>query len=500
MPAYVPGFDYDVFVSYAHVDNVSLSDDPREGWVYTLKDNLKKLLSQKLGRADWGDIWIDYSLPRDEPFPKKLSDAVQSSVTLLVVLSEGYLESDWCRQERELFLETAGRSAVNEGRVFLVRRTDLKHDCWPEPFHGLLGYEFFTKTREEVPAQTLGWPHADPKNEADRPYFQRVDDLSGNLKKRLQAMKKEAAKPDEPPLTVDKAEQAVRPTDQYPVNIFLAETTPDLGDLRDQIRRHLGQEEIGVLPDAFYERAPAAFKTAMEADLERSLLFVQLLGQYVTPKAPGLPAGYEGLQLDLARSAGKPILRWHDPDLDRAKVQNPDLLKGQEVMVVPFEDFKGEVVNQVRRLALHKDRQEVIPGNALTLIRVDSSDMDVAIRITESLKKHRIGFDIIEDDQEFADLAEDEQYSTHALMVVYGQCERSWTRAQLRNCRRIVMHRRLHPPVCAVYVDPRAREPLGMQLPELHILSGLERGLETPELGNFFEAVQKRAQMSPPGL
>lgn len=117
MPAYVPGFDHDVFVSYAHVDNVSLSDNPEEGWVYTLKDNLKKLLSQKLGRTEWGDIWIDLRLPRDEPFPSKISDAVQSSATLLVVLSDGYLESDWCRQELELFLKAAAGKAEKMGEL-----------------------------------------------------------------------------------------------------------------------------------------------------------------------------------------------------------------------------------------------------------------------------------------------------------------------------------------------------------------------------------------------
>ena len=502
MPAFVPGFDHDVFVSYAHVDNVSLSENREEGWVYTLKDHLKKLLSQKLGRTEWGDIWIDLRLPGDEPFPTKISNAVQSSATLLVVLSGGYLESDWCRQERELFLKAAAREAGEKGRIFIVRLTDLKHDLWPKPFQGRLGYEFFAKTREEVPARTLGWPHADPKNETDRPYFQRLDDLSGALEKRLQVMKRAVednlGKP--PHAGGRTVKQTAAPADRHPVNIFLAETTPDLSSFRDKISRHLEQEEIGVLPDAFYDRAPTAFKTAMETDLEHSVLFVQILGPYMTPKAPGLPAGYEGLQLDLARKSDKPILRWHDPDLDHSMARNPELLKGEDVMVMPFEDFKGEVVSRVRRLALHQDRQEVIPGDALTLIRADSRDIDAANRITEVLKKHQIGFDIVEDDKEFADLAGDEQYRAHALMVVYGQCGRSWTKGQLRNCRRIMMRRRLDPPVCAVYVDRQAREPLGMQLPALHILSGLESGLETPELGNFFLAVQERAQTRPPGL
>ena len=76
--------------------------------------------------------------------------------------------------------------------------------------------------------------------------------------------------------------------------VFLAEATPDLDDLRDNIRRYLNQANIRVLPETYYDRTPNAFRTAMEADLDQSLVFVQLLGLYVGPKTPDLPKGYEG--------------------------------------------------------------------------------------------------------------------------------------------------------------------------------------------------------------
>ncbi len=49
-----------------------------------------------------------------------------------------------------------------------------------------------------------------------------------------------------------------------------------------------------------YNRSLDAYLAAAAADLHQSLVFVQLLGPYVTPKAPDLPHGYEGLQLDIA--------------------------------------------------------------------------------------------------------------------------------------------------------------------------------------------------------
>ena len=168
------------------------------------------------------------------------------------------------------------------GRIFLVRVDALDHNRWPEAFHGLLGQRFFEQANNDAPARTLGTPLAnDPEK---RLYFQRLDDLSRELATKLLEMK-QASEP--------------QPPDNSPV-VYLAEATPDLDDLRDNIRRYLNQANIRVLPETYYDRTPNAFRTATEADLDHSLVFVQLLGLHVWPKTPDLPKGYEGLQLDVA--------------------------------------------------------------------------------------------------------------------------------------------------------------------------------------------------------
>ena len=54
--AYVPGYDHDVFVSYAHLD-----DQGESAWVTTLVRHLDTELRQRLGTKDLM-IWIDRSL------------------------------------------------------------------------------------------------------------------------------------------------------------------------------------------------------------------------------------------------------------------------------------------------------------------------------------------------------------------------------------------------------------------------------------------------------
>ena len=64
--AYVPGYKNDIFVSYAHVDNIPLSGSSK-GWVETFIDNLSTKLAQKIGRADLFKLWDDRLLAQNAP-------------------------------------------------------------------------------------------------------------------------------------------------------------------------------------------------------------------------------------------------------------------------------------------------------------------------------------------------------------------------------------------------------------------------------------------------
>src|SRR5215510_863020 len=118
---------------------------------------------------------------------RQSSKAVSHSATLLVILSESYLTSEWCQRELTLFLQAAAQTGSATGRIFLVRVDALDHNRWPEAFHGLLGQKFFEQANVDAPARTLGTPLAnDPEK---RLYFQRLDDLSRELATKLLEMK-----------------------------------------------------------------------------------------------------------------------------------------------------------------------------------------------------------------------------------------------------------------------------------------------------------------------
>jgi hypothetical protein len=62
--SFVPGYEHDVFVSYAHIDDrpsfePRAGEEPPLGWVGTLVRYLKNQLGQNLGRSDACKLWFD---------------------------------------------------------------------------------------------------------------------------------------------------------------------------------------------------------------------------------------------------------------------------------------------------------------------------------------------------------------------------------------------------------------------------------------------------------
>ena len=102
--AYVTEFEHDVFVSYAHADNqVAIGGETGYGWVTTLRHNLIHATG-----ALRKDVYIDHQLKPGAPFDADLRSKVERSALLLIVLSQSYIESDWCGKELEHFVNTHG--------------------------------------------------------------------------------------------------------------------------------------------------------------------------------------------------------------------------------------------------------------------------------------------------------------------------------------------------------------------------------------------------------
>jgi hypothetical protein len=144
MAAYVPKFENDLFISYAH------EDDRR--WVQSFEDELRDEVSRRLGLAI--SIWQDTERIRaGQNWQAAIRDGIKQSAAFLAIISPRYQNSRWCQLERNEFqAQFAANEFVTSGRFFKVVKTP-----WPEQGHRLFleaiqDVEFF-KDDEDGPRE-----------------------------------------------------------------------------------------------------------------------------------------------------------------------------------------------------------------------------------------------------------------------------------------------------------------------------------------------------------
>src|SRR3712207_4789062 len=100
--------DRRIFLSYARLDDeVPALDAAANGWVRYLYDQLQLALRQRLGGQV--EFWRDRKdINENEVFDEVIEEGLKGSAPLLAVVAPSYLNSRWCRRERQRFVEMHG--------------------------------------------------------------------------------------------------------------------------------------------------------------------------------------------------------------------------------------------------------------------------------------------------------------------------------------------------------------------------------------------------------
>lgn len=96
MSVYVSQYQYDIFVSYADINNNFPEKD--KGWVTTFVDTLKNFLAEKIGENSYS-LWSKKMLPGNIPSTDYSIQCVENSAVFLLILSPAYLENKNCNLE-----------------------------------------------------------------------------------------------------------------------------------------------------------------------------------------------------------------------------------------------------------------------------------------------------------------------------------------------------------------------------------------------------------------
>lgn len=466
---YVSGYKHDVFVSYAHIDDEPLAGD--KGWVTTFVGYLKNVLDKGLGSRDTV-IWMDRGLRHNESFPEQIEAALRDSATLLVLASPSYLQSEWCARERSSFLKAVRESAAAGARVFRVDLDKLQPSDFPSEFRELLGYPFWAPDTNGNP-QTLGSPVVDALRQPE--YFTALTKLRIELGEELRRLR---------------ARAGTQPSLPSGPAIFLAETTDDQDDEREELDAYARQAGLSIVPSSFYPREDQAeFQRRMEADLRLSRVFVQLLSHVPGKRMPGWTCRLPALQYEMAKKAGVPVLQWRsrELDLERLKTTSPEhfgLATGQDVRACGIEEFKRAVVNAARQERTQPPR----PNGCVIFVNSDSADRPYAADVCRILKEEGFGYSmpLVEERSKPAEVREDLELNLatcDGLILLYGSTPVTWVRRQLAQGRKILSQRETPlQSLALVMCPPEEKQDVDYELPNMRSFdcrNGLRRDVVT---------------------
>ena len=238
---YLRQYEHDIFVSYAHAE--SLND-----WSKRLVDEARKFVAGGLGLRQTKDVdlWMDYKISGNAPLTRQLRDKVEKSGVLLVLMSEWYLESSWCRDELGWFFD-AVRQKRADRPVFVVRVRATDHSLWPDVFkdergHPLVGYDFVRDAEDDSLGLPKGYPS--PENAPDsKEFYMAVGKLASDIAAQMRALAQSEARPPAPA-------PALREKQTRGERIFLAAApAEDVDDLRDELAGLLRAQGCVVIPE-----------------------------------------------------------------------------------------------------------------------------------------------------------------------------------------------------------------------------------------------------------
>ena len=392
-------FGKHVFISYAHGDNLEVAG---QGWVSRFHELLEGFLTSNLKRTK-AVIWRDKRLADNDVFDPVIMQQLPDSAVLVAVLSDNYVESEWCRREAEAFCEaaeqTVGLAPDNKSRVFkIIRLPPERQDKLPTPLRETLGSNFFVRLDKD---------ERESKDENDKPlpldpcygddYGKRlnlrVSLLAQDIANTLKAIEGAAVSTGIP--LASAAVGAKRPT------VYLAQCGDDRRDHREALRSELVSRGYPLLPDRELPSAEGACRAEVARLLERSALSVHLLGA-----SPGAVPDGEGedsvvviqnaLAVERARAA--PLLRvvslpdgmvskrpHHQQFLD-AIHRDANLQFGADLITADLEAVKAAMRAALARIETPPPAvQEVPAGAAMVYVIFDERDRKATVALRRSL-------------------------------------------------------------------------------------------------------------------
>jgi hypothetical protein len=517
--AYLPEFEHDIFISYAHVDNETV--DPREvGWVAHFVRHLEVELWRRAGRKGAVKIWWDSSLDGNQAFDDTIKNRIFGSAIFIALTSHGYLGSQYCLQELRWFRECVeqqswGLKVGDRPRCINVLLYNLHHDKWPAELQGQSGLPMHGSIRQDDEGDPLA---TDEKRFAElmREHSRSVFNTLQHFNETIESAQARNAVATAPAMKPDPA--ANQKNGNHKAVVFLAEVSNTLETRRESVANELRQQGIHVIDNIPPPHQSAAHDEAVKVEIARADLAVHLLNDLRGTKI--IDDGsqrYPQRQVELGLEFAKSQLIWVPQSLDQQTVikiedtTHRELLNrlengNREQSRYRFlrespSAIAREVINRLQELEELKqveelERQSQAQAEAVAaLIDTHQKDQFKALELGRAIEEGRwqpLINPSVDDPALSAQILEDRLKKVSKLIVLFGEVAEAWVDGRLREALQIA----LNTPNCplrklAVCFAPPQRKDAGIRFDlgfvQVHHFN-LEELLDPPTLAEFLKS------------
>ena len=458
----------DIFISFSHLDDLPIHHD-EPGWITRLHRTLEIRLGQLTGKPV--KVWRDPKNDRLDDFDPEVGLRLQRARAFVPVLSPPFARAEGCHQEVLSFCDACDAAAASGGlesgrsRIFKVVKTPVDNSQF-EPkvrsvFDNLMGFDFF---EQDETGHLVEFDESFGE-ESRRRFLHRVYDLAHEISNSLEPESAGGSRGG------GAAQVATKHT------VYLAETTAELQDKRDQLRREFLERGFRVLPEHPLPQAADDLRIQVQTAIAESDLVVHLLGSRYGNLPEGSDQSVPEIQCRSESADGRAVPRiiWAPSGSSFDDERQTEFIRQVEQGEMGYSnvEFLRGSVEQLKRLAIKAltkgaagspasvepdELPDVSPAEQVIYIVCEPDDEEAVEPIEDYLFEQ--GFEVKippfdGDPSEFTSVHQQQLTLCDAVLVYYGSASSQWTEMKLMDLRKAPGLGRRHPFAAqGVYIAP----------------------------------------------
>ena len=445
--ALIPGFEYDIFISYAHIDNAKFPGQ-KSGWIQAFYENLNLMLAKRFGRMGKVKIWwdtkkIDGSIEFDDSIKK----GIEKSAIIICLHSPGYMKSPWCLKELDTFhkkaeAEKTGLKVGDRSRIIHVKLNNIPKMEWPKEFSG-----------------TTGFPFHDAKEKEDfgDPLKTTSDDFSAQMKSLRDAVWKLLKDFEQAESPETHQQTTIEEKNKNDFTIFFGEVADTLRSPRKRIVAELEKKGFSVVTGIPPPNEAVAHENATKVAVSNAQLAVHLLDNIPGKEIVGAPElWYPQRQTEISLASSTSNMIWVPSETNFSDIEDENYklfmenLETGKAFAREYEFVRSskstiaqEIIDFAEQIKTRQTQKKVEQGQLSVLLDTHFKDQQYAFDLGKALLENQIQpfINPQEDDpRKNINQLSDRISQVKKLIFLYGNVSKEWVLERISVALRLILN------------------------------------------------------------